>query len=45
VGQLPTGERSAGELPAGELSAGAELEVAFREGIPVFRVVPGSVGG
>ncbi|CAM5462864.1 Zn-ribbon domain-containing OB-fold protein [Streptomyces purpurascens] len=25
-----------------ELSAGAELEVAFREGIPVFRIVPGS---
>ncbi|MFJ8465475.1 Zn-ribbon domain-containing OB-fold protein [Streptomyces swartbergensis] len=30
---------------AGELSAGAELEVAFREGIPVFRVVPGAAGG
>ncbi|MEU1934450.1 Zn-ribbon domain-containing OB-fold protein [Streptomyces coeruleorubidus] len=30
---------------AGELSAGAELEVAFREGIPVFRVVPGAPGG
>ncbi|GAP48864.1 Zn-ribbon domain-containing OB-fold protein [Streptomyces azureus] len=39
------GEPSAGEMPAGELSAGAELEVAFREGIPVFRVVPGPVGG
>ncbi|MEU4487534.1 OB-fold domain-containing protein [Streptomyces purpurascens] len=25
-----------------ELSAGAELEVAFREGVPVFRIVPGS---
>ncbi|GGU04597.1 Zn-ribbon domain-containing OB-fold protein [Streptomyces coeruleorubidus] len=30
---------------AGELSAGAGLEVAFREGIPVFRVVPGTAGG
>ncbi|MDG9707611.1 Zn-ribbon domain-containing OB-fold protein [Streptomyces sp. DH10] len=30
---------------AGELSAGAELVVAFREGIPVFRVVPGAFGG
>ncbi|OUC94025.1 Zn-ribbon domain-containing OB-fold protein [Streptomyces swartbergensis] len=30
---------------AEELSAGAELEVAFREGIPVFRVVPGAAGG
>jgi uncharacterized OB-fold protein len=34
-----------GTGPAGELSAGAELEVAFREGIPVFRVVPGTAGG
>ncbi|GHD13895.1 DNA-binding protein [Streptomyces violarus] len=24
-----------------ELSAGADLEVAFREGVPVFRIVPG----
>ncbi|MET9525693.1 Zn-ribbon domain-containing OB-fold protein [Streptomyces coeruleorubidus] len=39
------GEPSTGEPPAGELSAGAELEVAFREGIPVFRVVPGAAGG
>jgi uncharacterized OB-fold protein len=34
-----------GTGPAGELSAGTELEVAFREGIPVFRVVPGTAGG
>ncbi|MCT9145535.1 Zn-ribbon domain-containing OB-fold protein [Streptomyces violarus] len=25
-----------------ELSAGADLEVEFREGIPVFRIVPGT---
>ncbi|MER7403907.1 OB-fold domain-containing protein [Streptomyces sp. NPDC000070] len=30
---------------AAELSAGAVLEVAFREGIPVFRVVPGAADG
>ncbi|MGA5896605.1 Zn-ribbon domain-containing OB-fold protein [Streptomyces venetus] len=31
---------------AGELSAGAELEVTFREGIPVFRVSgPSRTGG
>ncbi|MFH9006687.1 Zn-ribbon domain-containing OB-fold protein [Streptomyces afghaniensis] len=35
----------AAELPSGELSAGAELEVAFREGIPVFRVVRSAIGG
>ncbi|MET9679800.1 Zn-ribbon domain-containing OB-fold protein [Streptomyces coeruleorubidus] len=34
-----------GTGPAGGLSAGAELEVAFRGGIPVFRVVPGTAGG
>ncbi|MFI7015557.1 Zn-ribbon domain-containing OB-fold protein [Streptomyces sp. NPDC050164] len=45
AGELSAGEPSAGELSAGEPSAGAELEVAFREGIPVFRVVPGAVGG
>ncbi|MGX1563117.1 Zn-ribbon domain-containing OB-fold protein [Streptomyces sp. NPDC055506] len=32
------GERG---LPERGLSAGADLEVAFREGIPVFRVTPG----
>ncbi|MEU0105003.1 Zn-ribbon domain-containing OB-fold protein [Streptomyces sp. NPDC006251] len=31
-------------LRAGDLSAGAELEVTFREGIPVFRTVPGTTG-
>lgn len=29
----------------GELSAGADLEVAFREGVPVFRITPGTGRG
>jgi uncharacterized OB-fold protein len=45
AGELPTGELPAGDLSPPELSAGMELEVAFREGIPVFRVVPGAAGG
>jgi uncharacterized OB-fold protein len=45
AGELPTGELPAGERSPPELSAGMELEVAFREGIPVFRVVPGAAGG
>ncbi|MDQ1018506.1 Zn-ribbon domain-containing OB-fold protein [Streptomyces afghaniensis] len=36
---------AAAEPPTGELSAGAELEVVFRDGIPVFRVVPGAADG
>lgn len=28
----------------GDPSAGAELRVGFREGIPVFRLLPGAAG-
>ncbi|MFF9808824.1 Zn-ribbon domain-containing OB-fold protein [Streptomyces coeruleorubidus] len=49
VADLAEGPRMMTEVvgmgPAGELSAGAELEVVFREGIPVFQVVRSAIGG
>ncbi|MFD5129526.1 Zn-ribbon domain-containing OB-fold protein [Streptomyces olindensis] len=35
----------AAEGPAADLSAGADLEVTFRDGIPVFRPAAGGAGG
>jgi uncharacterized OB-fold protein len=43
VVDLAEGPRMMTEIVGpGELSAGAELRVAFREGIPVFRLLPGA---
>jgi uncharacterized protein len=46
VADLAEGPRMTAEIVGpGELSAGAELRVTFREGIPVFRLLPGTADG